>query len=48
MSAARPLVAPPDPDSTDHFVYLQGEGLIELVSPSQYRALRQTLRAQAG
>jgi Uma2 family endonuclease len=24
MSAARPLVAPPDPDSTDHFVYLQG------------------------
>src|SRR5688500_1727930 len=24
MSAARPLVAPPDPDSTDHFVYLNG------------------------
>lgn len=62
MSAARPLVAPPDPDSTDHFVYLQGrwedyerllamrgesavpritylEGLIELMSPSQYHEL---------
>jgi Uma2 family endonuclease len=24
MSAARPLAVPPDPDSTDHFVYLQG------------------------
>jgi Uma2 family endonuclease len=24
MSAARPLVTPPDPDTTDHFVYLQG------------------------
>ena len=62
MSAARPLVDPPDPDSTDHFVYLHGqwedyerllamrgesavprisylEGLIELMSPSQYREL---------
>jgi Uma2 family endonuclease len=62
MSAARPLVAPPDPDSTDHFVYLHGqwedyerllamrgesavpritylEGLIELMSPSQYHEL---------
>jgi hypothetical protein len=24
MSAARPLAVPPDPDWTDHFVYLQG------------------------
>ncbi len=24
MCAARPLVAPPDPNSTDHFVYLHG------------------------
>ena len=62
MSAARPLVDPPDPDSTDHFVYLHGqwedyerllamrgesavpritylEGLIELMSPSQYHEL---------
>jgi Uma2 family endonuclease len=65
MSAARPLVAPPDPDSTDHFVYLQGrwadyerllamrgessvpritylEGLIELMSPSQYHEIDKT------
>ena len=25
MSAARPLVNPPDPDTTDHFVYLHGD-----------------------
>jgi Uma2 family endonuclease len=65
MSAARPLVAPPDPDSTDHFVYLHGrwedyerllamrgessvpritylEGLIELMSPSQYHEIDKT------
>jgi Uma2 family endonuclease len=65
MSAARPLAVPPDPDSTDHFVYLQGrwedyerllrmrgessvpritylEGLIELMSPSQYHEIDKT------
>jgi Uma2 family endonuclease len=65
MSAARPLAAPPDPDSTDHFVYLHGrwedyerlllmrgessvpritylEGLIELMSPSQYHEIDKT------
>jgi Uma2 family endonuclease len=65
MSAARPLAIPPDPDSTDHFVYLQGrwddyerllamrgessvpritylEGLIELMSPSQYHEIDKT------
>jgi Uma2 family endonuclease len=62
MSAARPLSVPPDPESTDHFVYLRGrwedyerllamrgessvpritylEGLIELMSPSQYHEI---------
>ena len=62
MNAARPLVTPPDPDMTDHFVYLHGdwddyerllemrgesavpritylEGLIELMSPSQYHEI---------
>jgi Uma2 family endonuclease len=65
MNAARPLVIPPDPDTTDHFVYLHGdwddyerllamrgesavpritylEGLIELMSPSQYHEIDKT------
>lgn len=69
MSAARPLVIPPDPDTTDHFVYLQGdwddyerllamrgegsvpritylEGLIELMSPSQYHEIDKTRLAR--